>query len=102
MVTCFNAALIHPADLIDIDDLASPSEDSKAKSKPRRPSAVRAKSNLGKLSVSIDPKVMDGPPSAASPADVITPTEGMSARQINVLKRKAKANKATANKYIPH
>jgi hypothetical protein len=30
----------------------------------------------------------------------LTPTEGMSARQLNVLKRKAKLNKSTANKYI--
>jgi hypothetical protein len=38
----------------------------------------------------------DSPTSLQTPDGLKTPLEGMSARQLNVLKRKAKFNKATA------
>lgn len=93
-----------PADLIDLDDLATPetpAEDDKLESKGRRSSKSKSQMKLPKLTMPFAPKSLDNPASATSSVDgLITPTEGMSARQLNVLKRKAKANKSTANKYI--
>jgi hypothetical protein len=92
------------ADLIDLDDLATPEEsipDDDIKSKGRRFSKSKANTKLPKLTMPFVSKTLDSPASATSSADgLMTPTEGMSSRLLNVLKRKAKANKSTANKYV--
>ena len=92
------------ADLVDLDDLANPAvvpAEADSKSKGRRQSKSKAGANLPKLTMPFASKSLDSPASAVSSTDgLMTPTEGMSARQLNVLKRKAKANKSTANKYI--
>ena len=91
------------ADLIDIDDLAadvSSSQDDKLKG--RKMSKSQAATKLPKLTMP-PPAKIEGPASATTPGDgLVTPTEGMSARQLNVLKRKAKLQKFNAaNKYSP-
>ena len=93
--------LMSLVDLIDIDDLAIPETPTEnSKSKGRRSSKSQAQTKLPKLTMPFATKSLDSPASATSSVDgVMTPTEGMSARQLNVLKRKAKANKSSANKY---
>jgi len=98
----FNLTIL--ADLIDLDDLATPdalAEDDKLKSKGRRSSKSKPQTTKQlKLTMPFSPKPLDSPASATVSSDgLMTPTEGMSARQLNVLKRKAKLNKSTANKY---
>ena len=94
------------ADLVDLDDLATPAVapvEADIKSKGRRQSKSNASTNLPKLKMPLASKSIDSPASAVSSTDgLMTPTEGMSARQLNVLKRKAKANKSAANKCIPN
>jgi hypothetical protein len=90
--------------LIDVDDLATPEENSldgeESKSKGRRPSKIKAGTKLPKLTMPTDSNPPDNPTSAVpGSANTMTPTEGMSARQLNVLKRKAKANKSSSSKY---
>jgi len=90
--------------LIDVDDLATPTEDSLNGDDPssngRRLSTIKAGAKLPKLIMPLDSKSTDTPTSAAlNSGTIATPTEGMSARQLNVLKRKAKANKSSSNKY---
>jgi hypothetical protein len=90
--------LTFAADLIDIDDLAadvSSSQDSKLKG--RRVSKSHANTKLPKLTMP-PPAKLESPVSATTPGDgLVTPTEGMSARQLNVLKRKAKLQKLNAS-----
>lgn len=89
-------SLTFPADLIDVDDLAAPEEH---KSKGRDSSKSKAAAKLRKLDISLDAKSNENmSPTTGSMDSALTPTEGMSARQLNVLKRKAKASKANANK----
>lgn len=98
----FEIFLTTPADLIDLDDLATPEEspaNDKLKPKDRRPSKIKGYTKLPKLIVPLASKSIDSPSSATGSTEgIMTPTEGMSARQLNVLKRKAKASKLTANK----
>jgi hypothetical protein len=88
-------------DLIDLDDLATPETPTESnKTKGRRSSKSQAQAKLPKLTMPFAAKPLDSPVSATSSADgLMTPTDGMSARQLNVLKRKAKANKSSSHKY---
>jgi hypothetical protein len=85
------------ADLIDIDDLAADVSSQDNKLKGRRTSKS-VETKLPKLTMP-PPTKMESPVSATTPGDgLVTPTEGMSARQLNVLKRKAKMQKINAAK----
>jgi hypothetical protein len=93
------------ADLIDVDDLAAtpekePRPNDKPKSKRQRQSKPKINTKLPTPSHQFDPQTPDSQTSGSWNGDgVMTPTEGMSARQLNVLKRKAKMSKSTAQKY---
>jgi len=83
-----------PDDLIDVDDLADPIS---PKGKPKLKGDFKSHGSLPKLSMPVDSKSSESPITGSTDG-TLTPTEGMSARQLNVLKRKLKANKASAQK----
>ena len=92
------------ADLIDLDDLATPNTnsggDDRAKYQGRRSSKAKIEAKPLRIMTSFDSRGLSNPAAAPESANgTVTPTEGMSARQLNVLKRKAKANKSATNKY---
>lgn len=86
------------ADLIDIDDLAATPTQPLVESKGRSGGKSK-KVDSSHFSSPLDVKATDS--GSQSDQGLVTPMEGMSARQLNVLKRKAKASKlAVAQKYV--
>jgi len=96
--------LTRPADLIDVDDLTTPDIPSSQEGKPalkgQKLSKTQANTKLPKLTMPPPSKIPESPASASTPGSIgdgaLTPMEGMSTRQLNVLKRKAKMQKAAA------
>jgi TATA-binding protein-associated factor len=88
----------HAADLVDIDDLTATAVESPTEVKGRGLAESKKNSNPSHSAGDFDIKPTNS--ESQSEQGSITPTEGMSARQLNVLKRKAKASKfAAAQKY---
>jgi len=93
------------ADLIGVDDLATPVTETPPdfiNNKGRRASKPKVSTKFAAFPAPMDLKPLNSPSLAPESSDgLVTPTEGMSARQLNVLKRKLKSSKAhAANKYI--